>query len=440
MADHLPAYRDDECQPTLRHLASNQSGICDYWCQAMLTGATADSTFRSEDAQRLLKPPLSFMFPPGSAFAYSNTNFALLGNVAERVYGQPLSEILRDEIFEPLKMNRSLLAPVTSAKLEGLATGYEYAPDGRRVPCTVDIEWFGDAGIVSTLADLERWNQVFEEPEHPLNAAVRSLTEPLRYTDGRVAPYRLGIRVGQLDEDTTETHHGALRGWRMVRLRLPDQALSVLVLFNHMSDPGPIAENLARLALGRSVRSPEQTVMGDSKRWFSSNQKLLVGIGEQHNRREVSCGGRTDRLFATDDALVFESPSRDVELSLTKPPSLLYRADNHRLSLEPVVETPADRYDYLGSYHSPKLDTTVLVEFDRTIRFLGPLGSTPALKVIPVSEDLWLLPCYRALDHHPPGEFTLKFERTGQRVTSLSISCWLARSEVFVRRSGDADD
>ena len=43
-------------------------------------------------------------FPAGSKFAYSNTNYVMLGRIAERHYAKPLPRILTDELFGPLNM------------------------------------------------------------------------------------------------------------------------------------------------------------------------------------------------------------------------------------------------------------------------------------------------------------------------------------------------
>jgi D-aminopeptidase len=46
----------------------------------------------------------------------------------------------------------------------------------------------------------------------------------------------------------------------------------------------------------------------------------------------------------------------------------------------------------------------------------------------PVGPDVWALPCPRALDHTPPGDWTLCFDRDAGRVT---VGCWLARKLVY---------
>ena len=52
----------------------------------------------------------------------------------------------------------------------------------------------------------------------------------------------------------------------------------------------------------------------------------------------------------------------------------------------------------------------------------------------PLGPDTWLLPCPRALDHTPPGDWTLALRRDGQgRVTEIELGCWLARKLIYTR-------
>jgi D-aminopeptidase len=52
----------------------------------------------------------------------------------------------------------------------------------------------------------------------------------------------------------------------------------------------------------------------------------------------------------------------------------------------------------------------------------------------PIAQDVWALPCWRALDHTPPGDWTVVFERDGQgRVARAVVGCWLARGLVYKR-------
>ncbi len=52
----------------------------------------------------------------------------------------------------------------------------------------------------------------------------------------------------------------------------------------------------------------------------------------------------------------------------------------------------------------------------------------------PVADDVWTLPCPRALDHTPPGDWTLAFRRDASgRVVTAQVGCWLARNLAYDR-------
>jgi D-alanyl-D-alanine carboxypeptidase len=66
-------------------------------------------------------------FPPGTDFHYSNTNYALLGLIAEKIDGKPLAQIMRDRLFGPLGLKDTMLPATTSNTLsEPYSHGYLY--------------------------------------------------------------------------------------------------------------------------------------------------------------------------------------------------------------------------------------------------------------------------------------------------------------------------
>jgi D-alanyl-D-alanine carboxypeptidase len=70
------------------------------------------------------RPPNS---PPGTAFEYNNTNYVLLGLIAEHVDGRPLARAMQDRLFGPLGMQSTFLPDSTSNTIpEPYAHGYLY--------------------------------------------------------------------------------------------------------------------------------------------------------------------------------------------------------------------------------------------------------------------------------------------------------------------------
>src|SRR2546423_3768156 len=66
-------------------------------------------------------------FPPGTDFHYSNTTYALLGLIAEKIDGKPLAQIMHDRLFGPLGLKNTMLPAITSNTLpEPYSHGYLY--------------------------------------------------------------------------------------------------------------------------------------------------------------------------------------------------------------------------------------------------------------------------------------------------------------------------
>ncbi|MEM8985181.1 MAG: serine hydrolase [Pseudomonadota bacterium] len=430
---------------TLRHLATNQSGVKDYWCLAMLAGAKAESRFRRADADHIVHRMAELDFSPGARFAYSNTNFAILGWVLETVFDAPYADILQREIFAPLDMTSTFVGAVTSEPLPGGATGYEFNAEGDLTPAIVDIEWEGDAGIVSTLNDLLKWEANFEDNRiGPADLTAR-LTADHAYGDGGNAPYRYGVRAAVRNGVLGHSHTGALRGWRMMRLRAPEENTSVIVLFNHLTAPEKttfaildhVLQNKTQPVTGAPAPAPD----GVAGRYFDAEAGLSALIEPSDNGLTLSCGGRTFSLRQTEtNVFVAENDAASVRVETGASPILQFTAPSENVSATfRKSAPPSDMHpgDYVGAYTCRDFDSVMTITAagaGLTVRFEGRLGAAAAIPLNPVDKDVFIFPCLRALDQAPPGEFTIVFERNESGVVSQAvIGCWLARHTIFNR-------
>lgn len=99
-------------------------------------------------------------FKPGTHWSYSNTGYEILGQLAERVGGQPLGDLLKARLIDPTGMSRSLGA-ILGRDRARYAQGYEAAnssiPYARGAPLApapwVDVT-FGAGSVASTGDDM----------------------------------------------------------------------------------------------------------------------------------------------------------------------------------------------------------------------------------------------------------------------------------------------
>ena len=114
---------------TLGELLEMRSGLYNYLDAPELAASSDRDPTRVWTPQELLAiafahPP---NFPPGTAFEYNNTNYALLGLVAERVDGKPLARAMQDRLFGPLGLKQTAL-PASNVNTipEPYSHGYLY--------------------------------------------------------------------------------------------------------------------------------------------------------------------------------------------------------------------------------------------------------------------------------------------------------------------------
>ena len=108
-----------------------------------------------------------------------------------------------------------------------------------------------------------------------------------------------------------------------------------------------------------------------------------------------------------------------------------------RSCLRPCGGEPAK--DVAGRYRCEELDAELTVADAGGVLyggFSGFLGQGRMETLGPVGGDVWVLPCPRALDHTPPGDWTLAFRRDGSgRAAGVEVGCWLARRLAYGRIS-----
>ncbi len=97
---------------TIRNLLNHTSGLPDYEDILMkqFPNMPDDKIPQILDAGvlKLLEQQTSPTFPAGSKWSYSNSGYATLAMIVEKISGKPFGQFLHDRIFAPLKMDNTL--------------------------------------------------------------------------------------------------------------------------------------------------------------------------------------------------------------------------------------------------------------------------------------------------------------------------------------------
>jgi D-alanyl-D-alanine carboxypeptidase len=162
---HLPGLVPNGDKITLKMLLQHTSGLSDYTDEAFAETVLADPT-RVWTPQELVALATKHQptFAPGTSWAYSNTNYILVGMILRKVTGTSPADLVQQRIARPLGLHRTYL-PTPTAKHTGpgYAHGYLATPDGATFRYT-DVSgwalggWAGTAGaMISTPSELSRF-------------------------------------------------------------------------------------------------------------------------------------------------------------------------------------------------------------------------------------------------------------------------------------------
>jgi D-alanyl-D-alanine carboxypeptidase len=232
---------------TIRMLLNHTSGIPDFFKNPKFDLALNRDKKRVWTMQEVLKGfvPAGAVFPPGKGWAYSNTNFVLLGLVAEKVGGDTWAHLVRSELIDPLGLSSTYVQAVghpavPPARAYRMIAGthgpvLQVRTDGTDVvPFTSVATAAGSAGaIASTTQDLARWARALYEGD-VLTAATRRqmLTFVKASSYGTVTSYGLGVSRVRFQGRVAYGHTGALTGTRAAIRDFPGEKVTIAVLFN----------------------------------------------------------------------------------------------------------------------------------------------------------------------------------------------------------------
>lgn len=251
----------------VRHLVHHTSGLRDFWELVGLAGMRYDDGYTSGDMLALAARQKGLNFPPGSEYRYSNTGYLALAVIVQRVTGQSLRRFADSAIFRPLDMRETLFLDDHNEVVPGRAMAYSPRGDGWRIDVW-NNDIVGQGGIVTTLADLQKWDENFYSGAIGGRDFLELMhaTEPL--TGGAENRYAFGITVGTYRGQRLVEHTGSTGGYRAALFRFPAQHTSFALLCNRSTaNTTMLAQRMADVVLRESLgtATPRPPAAGEER-------------------------------------------------------------------------------------------------------------------------------------------------------------------------------
>ena len=219
---------------TVRMLLNHTSGLFDYVADpGFLEVLESDPTKHYAPRQMVdIGTAHDPLFGPGEDYAYSNTNYILLGMIIENVTGDSYEAEVEGRIIDRLGMENTFFpdgVEITGAH----AYGYSRVDGELKDVTTRDtsVAWAAGA-LVSTLEDLRIWAEALAGGELLSEETYR---EQLEMVDepGSKTGEKMGL--GIVSRGSYLGFSGAIPGYRTEMFRDPDEEITVINLFNELS-------------------------------------------------------------------------------------------------------------------------------------------------------------------------------------------------------------
>jgi CubicO group peptidase (beta-lactamase class C family) len=259
---YVPAYPDKQWTITTRQLMGDVAGV------HRIRGDNNDAmpvehcASLGEGVALVAGDPL--LFEPGTEHRYSVYSWILVSAAIEGAAGEPFDRFMVRQVFEPLVMERTVVAEserldtVTSTYSTRSALGMQLGvTEGRSRP---DYSCLAGAGaFVSTPTDLVRLGSAILKPGLLKAETIGALQTPTRLVSGAFTTYALGWTVSSIPlagkPARMISHRGSPSGGTVSLLTFPDYGLAIAAAANVPDATGvnPFARRVAEVFTEKRV-------------------------------------------------------------------------------------------------------------------------------------------------------------------------------------------
>jgi len=242
--DSISAYLPEYNFPsaiTLRMMLTHTSGLADFTNFPQLgdwvRNGVSEATVLTAVSQA---PP---QFPPGTQYAYSNSNFFALGTIIEKLSGHSYMANLNQYIFQPLGLKNTYYALPPADKS---ATGYTSNGTG----LVRAILWdrsaaFAAGALSSNVYDLVAWDNALIDGKVVSPASFSTMTTSNGFEIPGGGSYGFGLALWTFNNRPIIWHNGQIGGFTTETAVFLDSGFAVVVLTNDQdANPDAVILNI----------------------------------------------------------------------------------------------------------------------------------------------------------------------------------------------------
>ncbi len=309
---------------TINQMLTHTSGLPDYESAMNEKWDHSEIAFNKDVIAFLAneKPPV--VFAPGTRWEYSNTAYALLASIVEKVSGQTFNDYLATHVFKPLGMNHTRVYNTRRSlkdTISNYAFGYVYSDSLQKHLMPDSIPDFnfvfyldgiiGDGTVNSTTGDLLKWDRAVKNHTLLSEATQKEMLKEQAMVDTvNKSYYGFGVFLEKSAQGYLISHSGGWPGYSTFLVRNVDKDQTFIILSNNNSNSSGISNALQHIMAGKEVMLPYQhkKIMLDSMAL-----EPLTGIYQDKNEIKIEREGSNLKMVLSNGQtreLVAESPDR----------------------------------------------------------------------------------------------------------------------------------
>ena len=220
---------------TIQDLLTHRSGLANYVDCIESFGWNTKKNLSNEDLLNMIiiNKKKFKIGKSNSNFAYSNTNYALLALVIEKISKKTYSEFLQEEIVKPFGMKNTFV--FNYAIKDSVLQSFKENNDKEKFTF-LDLV-YGDKNIYSTTRDLLKWDQVLYGHNFLKKETLEMAFKGYSNEKKGIKNYGLGWRMYDLPSGKKIIYHnGWWHGNNTFFNRFPDDSTTIIVLGNKFNN------------------------------------------------------------------------------------------------------------------------------------------------------------------------------------------------------------
>lgn len=237
-ADRVRKYFPDfpYAEVTIRELLAHRSGLPNYMYFASQYWKTENGYLSNAGLMEMLKKYAPKPdFAPNLRYEYSNTGYAVLASIVEKISGQSFADFMQEHVFQQLGMqNTFIFDPSSKAVIAFPTCGYNMDSTPAQDDFLNGV--VGDKGVYSTVDDMFKWDQALYTDTLVRQSTLEEAFMPASYDARHNSNYGYGWRIKMLDDGVKVIYHaGWWKGYNALYVRRLEDKTSIIVLSNKVN-------------------------------------------------------------------------------------------------------------------------------------------------------------------------------------------------------------